>query len=103
MALAGPALAADTPGKADIEIVIDSTPTMGPSIAQAKEDAQKIVRDLSQIYPDAQFAVAEFRDVNFDDPSPDDPTDTEHDYVLRTPMTADQAVFKAALDRIVAA
>ncbi len=104
LSLGGTALAADAPGKADIEIAIDTTYTMGPSIAQAKEDARRIVSDLRALYPDARFAVAEFRDQNYDDPSPDGPDDAdEHDYVLRTGMTADPAVFQAALDKVVAA
>jgi hypothetical protein len=101
MAVAGPALAADAPGKADIQIVIDTTPTMGPSIAKAKEDATKLLSTFRGWYPDARFAVAEFRDLNYDDPSADGPEDAdEHDYVLRQALTADDAAFQAALDRV---
>ncbi len=101
MALAGPALAAETPAKADILFAIDTTPTMAPSIEQAKRNARDIVAGLRQTFPDAQFSVAEFRDVNYDDPSPDGPDDdNEHDYVLRQPMTADAAAFEAALGKL---
>jgi hypothetical protein len=47
---------------ADIEIAIDSTASMGPSIAQAKTDAINIVNGVQAVIGDAQFAVVDFRD-----------------------------------------
>jgi len=48
--------------RADIEIAIDTTASMGPSIAQAKADAVNIVNGVTGIGVDAQFAVVQFRD-----------------------------------------
>lgn len=93
MALAGPALAAE-PGKADIEIAIDTTRTMGPAIEKAKQDARATVDQLRVLFPDARFAVAEFRDTR-DDPFPD-----RTGYRLQQGMTSDQNAFQAALDRL---
>jgi hypothetical protein len=50
------------PPKADIEIAIDTTGSMGPSIAQAKADAVAIVTGVQGAVPDTQFAVVQFRD-----------------------------------------
>jgi len=48
--------------RADIELAIDTTSSMGPSIAQAKTDATNIVNGVTGIGIDAQFAVVQFRD-----------------------------------------
>jgi hypothetical protein len=93
MALAGPALAADA-GKADIEILVDTTRTMGPAIGQAKIDARRTASELRSLFPDARFAVAEFRDTR-DDRFPD-----RTGYRLQQPMTSDETAFQAALDRL---
>jgi Mg-chelatase subunit ChlD len=50
------------PGKADIEIAIDTTGSMGPSIDQAKADATHLVESVRESIPDASFAVVQFRD-----------------------------------------
>ena len=50
------------PGKADIEIAIDTTLSMGASIAQAKTDATNLVTSVHNDIPDAQFSVVQFRD-----------------------------------------
>jgi len=50
------------PPKADIEIAIDTTGSMGPSIAQAKADAVAIVTGVQGAVPNTQFAVVQFRD-----------------------------------------
>jgi hypothetical protein len=46
----------------DILIAFDTTGSMAPSIAAAKQDAQAILSSVSQFTPNARFAVASFRD-----------------------------------------
>src|SRR5215207_6980738 len=48
--------------RADIEIAIDTTSSMNPSIVQAKADATAIVTGVQAVIADAQFAVVDFRD-----------------------------------------
>lgn len=50
------------PPKADIEIAIDTTGSMQPSIDQAKTDAVNIVNSVQASVPDTQFAVVAFKD-----------------------------------------
>jgi Ca2+-binding RTX toxin-like protein len=50
------------PGSADVEIAIDTTGSMGGTIAQAKADAINIVNGVQGSVPDTQFAVVEFKD-----------------------------------------
>ncbi len=57
----------ERPPAADIELAIDTTGSMGPSIAQAKADALAIVTGVQGTIPDAQFAVVQFKDA-FDVP-----------------------------------
>jgi hypothetical protein len=55
------------PARADIEIAIDTTGSMGPSIARAEADAIDHVDGVRAKIPDARFAVVQFRDSG-DDP-----------------------------------
>ena len=48
------------PASADIEIAIDTTGSMGGSIAQARADAAAIVNDVKLQVPNSQFAVVQF-------------------------------------------
>ena len=50
------------PVKADILIAIDTTGSMGPSITNAKADANAIVTGVQGSVPDSQFAVVDFKD-----------------------------------------
>jgi hypothetical protein len=50
------------PPKADIELAIDTTGSMGPSIAQAQADANAIVSGVQGVVADTQFAVVQFKD-----------------------------------------
>lgn len=63
---ASEAKTADVPGirpsSADVEIAIDTTGSMGPSIAVAKANAIAIVNGVQAIVPDTQFAVVQFKD-----------------------------------------
>ena len=51
-----------TPPKADIEIAVDTTGSMQPSINQAKADAAAIVAGVQGAVPDTEFAVVSFKD-----------------------------------------
>jgi len=53
-----------TPPSADIEIAIDTTGSMGPSIAQAQADATAIVTGVQAAIPNSQFAVVDFKDAS---------------------------------------
>jgi hypothetical protein len=46
----------------DILIAFDTTGSMAPSIAAAKDDAQNILSSVSDFTPNARFAIASFRD-----------------------------------------
>src|SRR5204862_37916 len=48
------------PPKADIEIAIDTTGSMGFSIAQAKADALDIVSGVQGLVSDTQFSIVAF-------------------------------------------
>lgn len=80
------------PGKGlDIAIAIDTTGSMGSSIAQAQEDARKLVRDVKKFAPDVAFSVVQFRDKG------DVP-----EYNVEQVMTANAAAVEAALNRLAA-
>ena len=76
----------------DIEIAIDTTSSMGPSIAQAQADSKRLVTEVQARYPGALFAVVQFRD------STDNP-----EYQLLQPMTADATLVDGAIDTLSAA
>jgi hypothetical protein len=77
------------PPKADIELAIDTTGSMGPSIAQAKADAAAIVAQVQASVPDSQFAVVQFKD-DVDSP----------EYQLVQPMTATASDVQTALNSL---
>jgi hypothetical protein len=54
------------PAKADIEIAIDTTGSMGPAIAQAQAQASSLVTAVAGAISDVQFAVVDFKDVGCD-------------------------------------
>src|SRR5262249_53046363 len=74
------------------EIAVDTTGSMGPSIAKARTEATSLVQQVHALLPGARFAVVEFRDSNF-----------AYEYVLRQPMTSDAAAVQRALDGLQAA
>jgi len=73
----------------DIAIAIDTTGSMGSSIAQAQEDARRLVRNVKTFAPNVNFAIVQFRDKG------DVP-----DYKIEQPMTADPAAVETALNRL---
>lgn len=76
----------------DVEIAIDTTGSMGPSIQQARENARQLIRDLRRIAPNLRVAIVQFRD------STDAP-----EYQVVQPMTASRAQIEAALNSLTAA
>ncbi len=79
------------PPKADILIAIDTTGSMGTSIAQAKADATAIVSGVQEAVDDSEFAVVEFRDLG------DSP-----EYEVQQGMTDDAAAVQTAIDGLTA-
>ncbi|MGW6502385.1 choice-of-anchor P family protein [Nonomuraea angiospora] len=54
------------PPKPDIAFLIDTTGSMGGVISNVQTNANTILSNLASAQPDAQFAVAEYRDVSAD-------------------------------------
>jgi hypothetical protein len=86
--LAAPAARADETA-VDIEIAIDTTGSMTPSIENAQRDARTIVARTQQSLPNARFAIVQFRDAG----------DTP-EYEVVQPLTADGGAVAAAIGRL---
>ncbi|MFF4776312.1 choice-of-anchor P family protein [Microtetraspora fusca] len=54
------------PPKPDITFLIDTTGSMGEVISNVQANANTILSNVASAQPDAQFAVAEYRDVSWD-------------------------------------
>ncbi|MCW2877517.1 MAG: hypothetical protein JWQ95_1617 [Sphaerisporangium sp.] len=54
------------PPKPDITFLIDTTGSMGGVISNVRTNANTILSNIASAQPDAQFAVAEYRDVSAD-------------------------------------
>lgn len=83
--------AASKPVILDVEIAIDTTGSMGSSIAQAQTDAKGLVSDIRARYASAAFATVQFRD-SFDTP----------EYQIMQPMTGDATVIDTSIDTLAA-
>jgi len=81
------------PPKADIELAIDTTGSMGPSISQAKTDALAIVSGVQGVLLDTQFAVVSFKDS----------VDGGDEYSVLQSMTASSAAINSAIGGLPAA
>jgi hypothetical protein len=86
--LTAPAARADDTA-VDIEIAIDTTGSMTPSIENAQRDARTIVAKTQQTLPNARFAIVQFRDEG----------DTP-EYEVVQPLTADAGAVAAAIARL---
>lgn len=78
------------PPSADIEIAIDTTGSMGPSIAQAKADATNLVNQVQASIPDSHFAVVDFKD----------DADGAAEYQLLQPMTGTASAVQSAINTL---
>lgn len=73
----------------DVEIAIDTTGSMGSSIAQAQTDAKGLVSDIRARYASAAFATVQFRD-SYDTP----------EYQIMQAMTGDATTVDASIDTL---
>jgi hypothetical protein len=87
--LCGAAGAARQAQPLDVELAIDTTGSMGPSIHRIQRDAAKLVTDLRARFPGARFAVVQFKDA----------ADTPEYEVLQS-MTSDPKLVAQATTRM---
>jgi hypothetical protein len=78
------------PPTPDIVLLADTTGSMGPAIANVKTDLTAIVNNVKAIQPNAQFAVAQYKDFNcaFD----------PFAFKLDQPMTANTTAVQTAVN-----
>lgn len=79
--------AASKAATVDVEIAIDTTGSMSPSIAQAQADARSLVKDIRARYSTARFAVVQFKD-SYDTP----------EYQVMQAMTSNATAVDTAID-----
>src|SRR3954452_19951108 len=87
--LCGAAGAARQAQPLDVELAIDATASMGPSIHRIQRDAAKLVTHLRARFPGARFAVVQFKDA----------ADTPEYEVLQS-MTSDPKLVAQATTRM---
>jgi hypothetical protein len=80
------------PPEPDIVFLVDTTGSMGGVISNVQANAHTILSDVVSAQPDAQFAVAEYRDVGVD----------ATPFRVVQNMTADQTAVNNGLDALVA-
>jgi hypothetical protein len=91
-AIAGPASGAPRAlPPLDVELAIDTTGSMGPTIAQAQDDAKKLVASIKAINPTARFAIVQFKD-----------STDEVEYELVQSFTADPTAIENGLGSLTA-
>ena len=77
-------------GGLDIEFAFDGTGSMGPTIAQAQKDAERIMEAVRTLDPGVRFAVVAFRDPGY--PAPE--------YEVLQRFSADVNAVRAGLGRL---
>src|SRR3954454_2939411 len=89
---AGPAPSngASTASTVDVELAFDTTGRMAPSLARARQDAEKILSGVRAVVPAARFAVVAFRD----------PGNPGGEYQTLQPLTTDTGRIERALARL---
>lgn len=83
-------IAGQVGGGLDIEFAFDGTGSMGPTIAQAQKDAERIMEAVRTLDPGVRFAVVAFRDPGY--PAPE--------YEVLQRFSADVNVVRAGLGRL---
>ncbi|WP_433077943.1 choice-of-anchor P family protein [Dactylosporangium sp. CA-052675] len=78
---------APIPPKPDVVFLADTTGSMSAPIADVRTNAASIMGQVAAAQPDAQFGVAEYKDVS--DAAP---------FTVRQDITTDQAVVQAGID-----
>ncbi|HEX6469882.1 MAG TPA: vWA domain-containing protein [Streptosporangiaceae bacterium] len=81
------------PPKPDITFLIDTTGSMGGVISNVQTNAHTILTNIASAQPDAQFAVAEYRDVSVD----------ATPFRVAQNLTSDQTAVTNGLNSLVAA
>lgn len=79
-----------TPVAVDVMLAIDGTGSMRSSIAQAKQDSERLIARLEDVAPDLRVGVVVFRYHRH----------PAGDYDLLQPLTDDDAAVHLALDRV---
>lgn len=77
----------------DIEIAIDTSSSMVPSIARAQSDASSLIAGVVNRYPGVRFAVAQFRDH----------VDDLIEYKVEQAFTSDPGLAQSAIGRLTVA
>ncbi|HVN60649.1 MAG TPA: vWA domain-containing protein [Gaiellaceae bacterium] len=89
--IAVPLSASAGPRPLDVEIAIDTTGSMGPTIEQAKTDAKALVAKIKTFAPGSEFAVVQFKDAG-----------DEVEYELVQPLTGNAAAIENAIGTLTA-
>ncbi len=89
--LCGVAAAAPAPSPLDVELAIDTTGSMGPSIARIQRDAERLVTGIRASSPGAQVAVVQFKDAG-----------NTPEYELVQPMTGNAKAVASSVTRLAA-
>ena len=55
----------DANGPVDVALIFDTTASLGVMLAEAGEEAKRVVTEIQSHVPDAQFAVAQLKDKGF--------------------------------------
>ena len=79
-----------TPAAVDVVLAIDGTGSMRSSIAQAKQDSERLIAGFENVAPDLRVGVVVFR--YYRHPA--------GEYELLQPLTDDDAAVHSALDRV---
>lgn len=79
-----------SPAPVDVLLAIDGTASMKPSIAQAKQDGERLVAGLRQVHSDVRVGVVVFRDYR----------NPAGEYELLQAPTDDLAAVDAALEKV---
>ncbi len=95
----GPSLAVPSlPPKLDFVVLMDTTGSMGDAISNAKNGAVLFDDAVVAEVPDANFAVASFEDYPTAPYGGTGPNGSDQPYRLHTDLTANQAIFGAAVN-----
>ena len=84
--------------KPDIVLLVDSTGSMGSAIANVQAGMTTIISSVKAVQPDAQFAVADYKDFLSDDPYGSDP----YGFRVDTGLTSDATAATNAVNAITA-
>ncbi|WP_143193876.1 VWA domain-containing protein [Micromonospora sp. CB01531] len=81
------------PPKPDVVLLVDTTGSMGPAIANVRTNLQQVITNVRTAQPSAEFAVASYRDEG----------DGPELFRVRQDLTADATALQTAVDGLAAA